>query len=479
MIDLQVVTGIAKRFILPTLLALIVLGIPLGYQYYKLQKERSSLANLQVDLKKKKAELEAKSAGREAELDEKAKSLGAKDAELITMANQLKKSAISLDKREQEYQSALAKLQQEQILAAQKAKQKPSQRAETQRPKRAAEIYALKRPSSRTVRKKPVAPAKESRPIAVSPPVPAPPAITPPVARIEESLPQARPPGACMSAEGGPEAAREMTRLKRKISATSFKIDYRPIALTPNIRAGFPEDLLRKLGAGEEFLPRNISLGIEYPPLTAKTDSLSRSVTAREIAFKTGSQFILSGVIDAGIGRNDYGRWIEVEVDAYDGLTGVLVAKRRQGMEIAGEHEIEIRSLFGSAKYFSTPFGIRFDALMKSLAQGIRTDLACMPFTAKITDIDMDNNKIYIDGGAASRLAPGDKFVAYHAAKRVQSESATTGLLGAQTIPVATLTIKQVSPLFSIGELSIDPKKTELHVGDFVSAQKVQLEKQK
>ena len=116
---------------------------------------------------------------------------------------------------------------------------------------------------------------------------------------------------------------------------------------------------------------------------------------------------------------------------------------------------------------------------MKSLTQGIRADLACMPFTAKITDIDMDNNKIYIDGGAASRVAPGDKFVAYHATKRVQSESATTGLLGAQTIPVATLTIKQVSPLFSIGELSIEPKKSELHVGDFVSAQKVRLEKAK
>jgi hypothetical protein len=232
------------------------------------------------------------------------------------------------------------------------------------------------------------------------------------------------------------------------------------------------------LGADEEFLPRNISLGIGYPPLTRKADSLSRSDTAREIAFRTGSQFVLSGIIDAGIGRDDYGRWIEVEVDAYDGLTGMLVAKRRQGMEISGEHEIEIRSLFGSAKYFSTPFGLRFDALMKSLVQGIRTDLACMPFMAKITDIDMDNNRIYIDGGAASRIAPGDKFVAYHAAKRVQSESATAGLLGAQSIPVATLTIKQVSPLFSIGELSIASKKTELHVGDFVSAQKVHLEKQ-
>lgn len=484
MIDSKKAIEIAKRFILPTLLALIILGVPLGYTYYKLQKERGSLVTLQADLKKKQAELEAKSAGREAELDKRAKALSEKEAGLIAMANQLKKSLLALNQHEQEYQAALAKFQQEQALARQKTKQKPLQKTEAQQPKRAplkraAEMYAIKRPPSRTALKRKAVAPRESPPVAVStPPIATPPIVTPPIARIEESLPQARIPGACAAADGGAGAIRELARLKRKISATSFKIDYRPIALTPNIRSGFPEDLLRRLGESDEFLPRSTSLGIGYPPLKAQPDSSASTEAAREIAFKTGSQFILSGVIDAGIGRNDYGRWIEVEVEAYDGLTGVPVAKRRQGMEISGENEIEIRSQFGSAQYFSTPFGMRFDALMKSLIKGIRTDLACMPFTAKITDIDMDNNKIYIDGGAASRVAPGDKFVAYHSAKRVQSESATRELLGAQTIPVATLTIRQVSPLFSIGELSVDPRKTELHTGDFVSAQKVHLEKQ-
>lgn len=457
MIDLKTATDIAKRFILPTILALIIFGVPLGYQYFKLHKERSALAELQVNLVKKKAELEAKRISQEAE----AKKLSDKEADLSTRENKLKKSLTLLNQREQEYQTALAKLQQEQTLARQKVKRAPL--------KRDVKVYTKKRTSL----KKPVY-SKYLRPAEVLPP----PVAPLPVVKIEEILPQARPPGACASADGGIEATREMARLKRKISATSFKINYRPIALTPNIRSGFPEDLLRRLGESDEFLPRNVSLGIGYPPLKAQPDSLSSTNAAREVAFKTGSQFILSGVIDAGIGRTDYGRWIEVEVDAYDGLTGVLVAKRRQGMEIAGENEIEIRSLFGSAKYFSTPFGKRFDDLIKSLIKGIRTDLACIPFTAKITDIDIDNNKIYIDGGAASRVAPGDKFIVYHSAKRIQSESASKGLLGVQTIPVASLTIRQIFPLFSIGELSIDPRKTELHVGDFVSAQKVHVEKQ-
>lgn len=478
MIDSKTAIEIAKRFILPTLLALIIFGVPLGYQYFKLQKERNSLADLQVDLKNKKSEIEAKSMSREAELDKKAKTLGEKEAGLNTMANQLKKSQVLLNQREQEYQAALAKLQQEQILARQKVKQKPLKRA-IQEPlraplRRAMKAPAKKRPSLGTSLKKPVD-SKESRPVEVSPP----PIATPPVVKLEESLPQARLPGACASVDGGPDATREMVRLKRKISATSFKINYRPAALIPNIRSGFPEELLRRLEESDEFLPRNISLGVGYPPLKAQPDSLSGTDAAREVAFKTGSQFILSGVIDAGTGRTDYGRWIEVEVDAYDGLTGVLVAKRRQGMEIADENEIEIRSLFGSAKYFNTPFGKRFDVLMKSLIKSIGTDLACMPFTAKITDVDIDNNKIYIDGGSASRVGPGDKFVAYHSAKRIQSESSSKGLLGTQAIPVASLTIRQVFPLFSIGELSIDPKKTELHAGDFVSAQKTRVEKQK
>lgn len=461
MIDSKKAIEFAKRFILPTLLALVILGIPLGYQFFKLKQERNALANLQVDLKKKSSELEAKRISQEADLAKKAKTLAEKEAALSAREEQLKKSQTLLDQREKEYQAALAKFQQEQALARQKASRAPL--------KRAAEIYALRRPAPRPAfKKKPVAP-KASPPIAASPP----PVAPPPAVKPEENLPQARSPGACTSADGGADATREMPRLKRKISATSFKIDYRPATLIPNIRSGFPEDLLRRLGEGDEFLPRNGSFGTGHPPLKSLPHSLSSADATREIAFKTGSQLVFSGVIDAGIGRSDYGRWIEVEVDAYDGLTGVRVAKRRQGMEIADENEIEIRSLFGSAKYFSTPFGMRFDALMDSLVKGIRTDLACMPFTAKITDIDLDNNKIYIDAGAASRVAAGDKFVAYRSAKRTQSESTSHGLLGVPTVPAASLTIKQVFPLFSIGELSGDPKKTGLSVGDVVSAQKI------
>lgn len=466
MIDSKTAIEIARRFVLPTLLALIIFGVPLGYQYFKVQKERGLLADLQVNLEKKKAELEAKSASQDAELDKKTKQLGEKEAELSSRESQLKKSQASLEQREQEYQTALAKLRQEQALARQKPKRAPLKRDEM--------VY--KRPSLVAPPKK-IRDTKKIRPAKVSPP----PEAIPPVVRFVERLPQARLPGICAAVDGGADATREMAHLKRKVSATSFKVSYRPADLIPNIRAGLPEDLLRRLGESDEFLPSNVSLGIGYPPLKAQPGSLSGTDAARGVAAKTRSQFVLSGVVEAGIGRTDNGRWIEVmevEVGAYDGLTGALVAKRRQGMEIANENEIETGSPFASAQYFNTPFGKRFDALMKSLIEGVRADLACMPFTAKITAIESDNNKIVIDAGAASRLAPGDKFVAYHSARRIEPESASSGVLGVQTMPVASLTIRQVFPLFSIGELSADPKKTGLQVGDFVSAQKVYLEKQ-
>lgn len=468
MIDLKTATETAKRFVVPTLLALLILGVllgaPLGYQYFKLQKERSALT---VELGKKKTELDAISAARQAELDKKADALSAKETELNAMAEKLKKSLTLLNQNESDCQAELAKLQQEQLLARQKGKPATLKRSAIQQPKRAASLYRKKTSSSAKRPKKPVV-AK------ASPPASPPPFVPPPVAQLVESLPAARTPGACASAD----ATRAIPRLKRKISATRFSVNYRPADLIPNIRSGLPEDILRRLGENVEFLPRNGALGIGSPPLQTQPDSLSSTDAARDVAFKTGSQLILSGVIDAGIGRTDYGRWIEVELDAYDGLSGVRVAQRRQGMEIAGEGEIEIRSLFGTAQYFSTPFGRRFDALMKSLVDGISSDLACLPFSAKITDVDSGNNKIYIDAGAASLVAPGDKFVAYHSVKRVQSESAPNKLLGAPTIPVASLTIRQVFPLFSIGELSADPKKTGLQAGDFISAQKITWVKQ-
>jgi uncharacterized membrane-anchored protein YhcB (DUF1043 family) len=134
MIDLKTATGIAKHFIVPTILALIILGAPVGYQFYKLHKEKSALADLQVSLEKKleksKTALEERNAEREAELNEKAKALGAKETEMTLAADQLKKSLLSLNQQEQECQAALAKLQRKQAPARQKAKRTPLKREE-------------------------------------------------------------------------------------------------------------------------------------------------------------------------------------------------------------------------------------------------------------------------------------------------------------------------------------------------------------
>lgn len=278
-----------------------------------------------------------------------------------------------------------------------------------------------------------------------------------------------KPSEASQDAAQGKAGNEEKTRLRRKITASKFKVNYRPVDLISNIRSGFPEELLRRLEASDEFLASNPSVGIGYPPLKANPDALSSTDDAREIAFKTGSQFVLSGVIDAGVGRADFGRWIEVEIDVYDGLTGILIAQRRHGMAISGAGEIETGSLFGSARFFSTPFGQRFDAFMKSLVEDTRKDLRSLPFMANVTDID--NRKVYVDAGAVSHVEPGDKFMVYHSGNRPQSGAASNKILGYPTVPVASLTIKQVFPLFSIGELSVDAKKIDLRVGDFVNAE--------
>lgn len=449
MIDLETVVEFGKHAILPTALVLVLVGGPLGYQFLKLQKERSALTATRTAMEKKNAGFQAELADRQATLDAKSKELDSKEAELNAKQNQIDQETASLKQRQQEYEAALIKLRRDQ--AAARLKPKPAKGAAASKPRVS--------PKKAAVVHKPPAPAVEPvKPISLK--------ATPPA---EAPLPASSKPAQLHTRECITGAERTKMRLKRKIAATRFAVNYRPADLIPNIRLGLPEDLLRRLEASGEFLPRNGSRGISASPLKVQADAISNMNAVREVAHRTGSQIVLSGVIDAGPGRTDYGRWIEIEVDAYDGMTGVQIAKRRHGMAIGGEGEIETGSLFGSTRYFSTPFGKRMDALMDTLTMDIADDLSCKPFMAKVTAID--NQTVTLDSGAVSGIVPGDKFTAYHGKKQPLPEPAAPRRLRLQAVPVGSVTIRQVFPLFSIGELSANAVKGELQVGDFASSE--------
>ncbi len=262
---------------------------------------------------------------------------------------------------------------------------------------------------------------------------------------------------------------------KKKIVATAFKVQQTlQVEDIDDIWNGFPKELLRRLESTRKFLPRasKFSLPADTRGLTAEPDAEQ----VKQLASLNESQFVVSGVIlDAGstTDRAWFGlseskkRRFEVEVFVHDGLTGALVSHHRLQRAIEGEIKVGGDKPFGSAAFFATDFGKSVDDVMQSLTKAILTDLEPVPFTARIVRISGD--KIFLDAGASSSLAPGDKLVAY----RKKDESAVVGLTvnaeyGVPEAPVATLSITQVQPLFSIGELSMESKNIHLRVGDLV-----------
>lgn len=262
---------------------------------------------------------------------------------------------------------------------------------------------------------------------------------------------------------------------KKKIVATAFTV-YKSLQVEDldDIWNGFPRELLRRLDSTNKFLPKVSKFSLPADARGVPFEAGGESI--RQLAQQTESQFVISGgILDAGTSTDS--KWLglsetrkrrfEVEVFVHDGMTGALVGHHRIERAIAGEVKVGSDKPFGSAAFFATEYGRNVDWVMQELTSAILADLERLPFTAKI--VRMHGGKIFLDAGASSLLAPGDKLVAY----RRKDEPAVTALVvnaeyGVPEAPVATLSITQVQPLFSIGELSVDAKSSGLRVGDLV-----------
>lgn len=81
----------------------------------------------------------------------------------------------------------------------------------------------------------------------------------------------------------------------------------------------------------------------------------------------------------------------------------------------------------------------------------------------------MLGDRIYIDAGSTSSIAPGDQLIAYRLRKEVPLTSVTSGAeYGISETPVATVSIIQVQPSFSICALPGKTTGTVLEAGDLV-----------
>lgn len=287
---------------------------------------------------------------------------------------------------------------------------------------------------------------------------------------------------------------------KKKIAITRFHVvNSLQVEDIANIWDGYPLELLRRLEMLGSALPLNSVSSLLPAGSEPNPDSPANRDMIRRIAEQSGSQLVISGVIlDAGFGGGTirpYWGWqgkeggarselalpwpniavglkpgpserrLEVEIFLHDGLSGALLARHRASTEADGRVTVGRDKPFASATFFATPFGMSADRLINTQVEAISNELACLPFMANIVRIQ--GKKVFLDAGGTSGLRPGDRLTVYHRSPNapISSLSGATNL-GIPETSATSVTLREVQPLFALGELAADPTKLNLQVGD-------------
>ena len=266
-----------------------------------------------------------------------------------------------------------------------------------------------------------------------------------------------------------------LPKYKKKLTATpfhaqkSFQTDD-----IDDISTGFARELLRRLESSQKFLTKISVYDLTFG--SANTSPGQNTEAVKHLARLYESQFVISGTI-LNAGSSDNGgyfgffankkRWLEMEIFIHDGLTGSLIARHKVSHFAEGEAPVGRNKPFASQAFFATRFGQAVDKTLDEVAELVTKDLQALPFAAKVTQVVDD--KIYIDAGGTSFVAPGDHLIVYHMERGLP----VNGLgprdnYGTVETPVATVSIVQVQPTFSIAALPASPNNPKIEVGDLV-----------
>ncbi|RBO80010.1 flagellar assembly protein T N-terminal domain-containing protein [Marinomonas aquiplantarum] len=251
-----------------------------------------------------------------------------------------------------------------------------------------------------------------------------------------------------------------------------------------NISRELPKNLadeINKQGYLKALTATNISI---YPdlinaPSSTNYDGSLTNVT--RISEQLGVQYIISGVIrDIGelyqrqpnnktnttpLVAEDKERNFVVDIYLYDGFSGALLFEHRYNeignWDIADNQRVG----FGSAKFWTINYGKVVQQALKQSALDTSEQLRCQPFIANI--FRTEGNRIHIAAGSIAGIKVGDKFNVYRRYEVFnQLQSAQTQLNNANI----SVTIKQVQPNFSVGELVVDSHILNVQQQDVVIA---------
>ena len=257
---------------------------------------------------------------------------------------------------------------------------------------------------------------------------------------------------------------------KKKIVVTPFAVQTPPQLDNPY--QSFPNELMYRLEKTNKLLARFSAYAIPAEN-SGETDMAIRAAV-RRIAAKYDGQFVVSGEIletlhvggffqssESGATK----RHFEIRLAVHDGLTGTRLSQHRFNQISKGDAGASPGKPFGSSDFFATPFGSRVDEAINASVAAVLQDVENIPFTARVVRIA--GSKVYIDAGATSLIAPGDSLVSYRAQNTWEITDVHSHFEPVvPEAPAASISITQVYPLFSVGELQSGQKNAKVRVGD-------------
>ncbi|WP_213769223.1 flagella assembly protein FlgT middle domain-containing protein [Caballeronia sp. dw_19] len=260
-------------------------------------------------------------------------------------------------------------------------------------------------------------------------------------------------------------------RYKRKVATTRFAI----LSSTQaddidDLVDGLASQLARGLDDDGGFLAESSRASPFYRDGHMLTEPDPASI--REIAYRSNSQFVLSGrVLNVSIESGLFGmlearkRQVDIELFVSDGLTGGSIAHHQFSALARGDVVVGLDKPFGSAAFYDTPLGKTISAALAAFKADVARDVTALPFAAHI--VHVDDWRVTIDAGVTSSIAPGDTLLVYHRMPGWLG-SLSGGYSTQEEELVGSVTVDHVQPLTATGTLIAGTAAGPVAAGDFV-----------
>ncbi|GGY10941.1 flagellar assembly protein T N-terminal domain-containing protein [Paludibacterium paludis] len=256
-----------------------------------------------------------------------------------------------------------------------------------------------------------------------------------------------------------PADASDLTGLSTRLpSVLAERLGARPalsvtdaggIGVLPDARMSDPRagsDNVRLIGAkeGAQFVVAGRVVSTSVTSRFLRPTLFESHNTSQQGVYYDGP---LSGILGGAVKYVPTERQFDAEIWLYDALTGAVLLNDRISTLARGGSVVPANPVpFGSAAFWRTDYGQAIDGLLDKAVAKLDATLSCIPFSAKVVEVD-DTGKSYISAGGLDGLKVGDKLLLYRQQSRAAGNNPELGI--AETL-VGTVSLVQIQPRLSI-----------------------------